>query len=203
MRASARSNQEPRYATSSLTSEAAQFRVARSRQCCPESPTRCSLATTSTRPSAMRVSKPLVADWDQQDSSCSTTPATCSRSLGWCRASSTSNRAVNVAPASTEPARSRAASTALAATGQDASDIELIGQRSSRRHQPEPVLPRRGRATRDQQSPPRVPRRLQPPVHVRRREVIPVPKIVDIRNGTVTYDAAQQRKLPDWTYAPA
>lgn len=34
-------------------------------------------------------------------------------------------------------------------------------------------------------------------------EVLPVPKIVDVRDGVVTYDEAQGRKLPDWTYAPA
>ena len=32
---------------------------------------------------------------------------------------------------------------------------------------------------------------------------LPVPKIVDIRGGVATYDAAQMRKRPDWTYEPA
>jgi NADH-quinone oxidoreductase subunit F len=32
---------------------------------------------------------------------------------------------------------------------------------------------------------------------------IPVPKVVDIRDGIVTYDEAQLRKQPDWTYWPA
>jgi NADH-quinone oxidoreductase subunit F len=32
---------------------------------------------------------------------------------------------------------------------------------------------------------------------------IPVPKIVDIRDGVVIYDEAQLRKQPDWTYSPA
>ncbi len=32
---------------------------------------------------------------------------------------------------------------------------------------------------------------------------LPVPKIVDIRDGVATYDANQMRKQPDWTYAPA
>lgn len=30
---------------------------------------------------------------------------------------------------------------------------------------------------------------------------LPVPKIVDIRDGVATYDESQQRKQPDWTYA--
>jgi NADH-quinone oxidoreductase subunit F len=34
-------------------------------------------------------------------------------------------------------------------------------------------------------------------------ESLPVPKIVDIRDGVVSYDDAQQRKQPDWTYTPA
>ncbi len=33
-------------------------------------------------------------------------------------------------------------------------------------------------------------------------ERLPVPKIVDIRDGVATYDEAQGRKQPDWTYAP-
>jgi NADH-quinone oxidoreductase subunit F len=33
-------------------------------------------------------------------------------------------------------------------------------------------------------------------------EHLPVPKIVDLRDGVATYDAAQSRKRPDWTYAP-
>ena len=32
---------------------------------------------------------------------------------------------------------------------------------------------------------------------------VPVPKIVEIRDGVVTYDEAQARKQPDWTYVPA
>lgn len=32
---------------------------------------------------------------------------------------------------------------------------------------------------------------------------LPVPKILDIRNGTAIYDEAQPRKQPDWTYLPA
>jgi NADH-quinone oxidoreductase subunit F len=35
------------------------------------------------------------------------------------------------------------------------------------------------------------------------REPLPVPKLVDIREGIATYDASQERKQPDWTYAPA
>jgi NADH:ubiquinone oxidoreductase subunit F (NADH-binding) len=31
---------------------------------------------------------------------------------------------------------------------------------------------------------------------------VPIPKIVDIRDGIVTYDERQSRKQPDWTYAP-
>jgi NADH-quinone oxidoreductase subunit F len=34
-------------------------------------------------------------------------------------------------------------------------------------------------------------------------EALPVPKVVDIRSGIATYDETQQRKQPDWTYAPA
>ena len=34
-------------------------------------------------------------------------------------------------------------------------------------------------------------------------ETVPIPKIVDIRDGIVTYDERQSRKQPDWTYAPA
>jgi hypothetical protein len=33
-------------------------------------------------------------------------------------------------------------------------------------------------------------------------ETLPVPKIVDVRNGSATYDVKQQRKRPDWTFAP-
>ena len=34
-------------------------------------------------------------------------------------------------------------------------------------------------------------------------ETLPIPKIVDIRDGNALYDEAQQRKQPDWTYADA
>jgi NADH-quinone oxidoreductase subunit F len=34
-------------------------------------------------------------------------------------------------------------------------------------------------------------------------EVLPTPKLVDIRDGAARYDEAQDRKQPDWTYAPA
>ena len=30
---------------------------------------------------------------------------------------------------------------------------------------------------------------------------IPIPKIVDLTDGRVTYDERQARKRPDWTYA--
>ena len=33
-------------------------------------------------------------------------------------------------------------------------------------------------------------------------EPLPVPKIVDIRDGVAVYDDKQSRKLPDWTYTP-
>ena len=33
-------------------------------------------------------------------------------------------------------------------------------------------------------------------------QTLPVPKIVDLRDGVATYDPAQSRKQPDWTYAP-
>lgn len=32
---------------------------------------------------------------------------------------------------------------------------------------------------------------------------LPIPKIVDVRDGVATYDPMASRKLPDWTYAPA
>ncbi len=31
---------------------------------------------------------------------------------------------------------------------------------------------------------------------------IPVPKIVNLEAGEVTYDLQQAKKLPDWTYEP-
>jgi hypothetical protein len=31
---------------------------------------------------------------------------------------------------------------------------------------------------------------------------LPFPKIVDLRDGRVTYDPDQHRKRPDWTYEP-
>jgi NADH-quinone oxidoreductase subunit F len=34
-------------------------------------------------------------------------------------------------------------------------------------------------------------------------EAVPVPKIIDIRDGVATYDEKQGRKQPDWSYAPA
>ncbi len=34
-------------------------------------------------------------------------------------------------------------------------------------------------------------------------EALPIPKIVDIRDGIAIYDETQQRKQPDWTYASA
>ena len=34
-------------------------------------------------------------------------------------------------------------------------------------------------------------------------EALPVPKILDIRDGVAIYDDAQLRKQPDWTYLPA
>ena len=34
-------------------------------------------------------------------------------------------------------------------------------------------------------------------------DVLPIPKILDIRDGVARYDEAQARKQPDWTYAPA
>jgi NADH-quinone oxidoreductase subunit F len=34
-----------------------------------------------------------------------------------------------------------------------------------------------------------------------RPRTLPIPKIVDIADGIVTYDARQARKRPDWTYA--
>jgi len=39
--------------------------------------------------------------------------------------------------------------------------------------------------------------------HAQPVEPVPVPKIVDIRDGIVTYDESQLRKQPDWTYTPA
>jgi NADH-quinone oxidoreductase subunit F len=34
-------------------------------------------------------------------------------------------------------------------------------------------------------------------------KTLPIPKLVDIRDGVALYDQAQPRKQPDWTYAPA
>src|ERR1035437_381121 len=34
-------------------------------------------------------------------------------------------------------------------------------------------------------------------------DTVAVPKIVDIRDGVITYDERQASKQPDWTYAPA
>lgn len=39
-------------------------------------------------------------------------------------------------------------------------------------------------------------------VSVASLETLPIPKIVDIRDGIALYDEAQQRKQPGWTYAP-
>lgn len=39
-------------------------------------------------------------------------------------------------------------------------------------------------------------------VSVASLETLPIPKIVDIRDGLALYDEDQQRKQPDWTYAP-
>ena len=30
---------------------------------------------------------------------------------------------------------------------------------------------------------------------------LPIPKLVDLRDGNAFYDARQEHKLPDWTYA--
>lgn len=35
-----------------------------------------------------------------------------------------------------------------------------------------------------------------------RPRYLPIPKIVGLRDGTAVYDERQERKLPDWTYAP-
>jgi hypothetical protein len=34
-------------------------------------------------------------------------------------------------------------------------------------------------------------------------ETLPVPKLVDIRDGIAIYDELQQHKQPDWTYTAA
>ncbi len=39
-------------------------------------------------------------------------------------------------------------------------------------------------------------------VSVASLETLPIPKLVDIRDGVAVYDEAQTRKRPDWTYAP-
>ncbi len=39
------------------------------------------------------------------------------------------------------------------------------------------------------------------PASVRGPRQLPIPKIVDIANGVVTYDDAQWRKRGDWTYS--
>lgn len=90
-----------------------------------------------------------------------------------------------------------------AATGSDSSDIEIIGQRlrdvtNQNRcflgEQEQRVISSLLR---------RFPHDFSPELQAASREALPVPKIVDIRDGIATYDASQERKQPDWTYAPA
>ena len=73
----------------------------------------------------------------------------------------------------------------------------------ARHHRPEPLLPRRGGAARRSRACcARSPRTSRPSSKARRRSsALPVPKIVDIRDGVATYDEKQMRKQPDWTYS--
>jgi NADH:ubiquinone oxidoreductase subunit F (NADH-binding) len=90
-----------------------------------------------------------------------------------------------------------------AATGSDSSDIEIIGQRlrdvtNQNRcflgEQEQRVISSLLR---------KFPQDFSPEFQAASLETLPVPKIVDIRDGIATYDASQERKQPDWTYAPA
>lgn len=93
---------------------------------------------------------------------------------------------------------------ALAATDADAPDIEIIGQRlRDVTNQNRCFLgeeEQRVISSLLRKFPQDFSTELEglPPV-----ETLPVPKIVDIRDGIAVYDETQQRKQPDWTYAPA
>ena len=91
----------------------------------------------------------------------------------------------------------------LAATSGDSPDIEIIGQRlrdvtNQNRcflgEQEQRVISSLLR---------KFPQDFRPEFQAASLELLPVPKIVDIRDGVATYDASQERKQPDWTYAPA
>jgi NADH-quinone oxidoreductase subunit F len=91
---------------------------------------------------------------------------------------------------------------ALAATSQDSPDIEIIGQRlrdvtDQNRcflgEEEQRVISSLLR---------KFPEDFSPEVTLTDLESLPVPKIVNIRDGIATYDETQQRKQPDWTYAP-
>jgi NADH-quinone oxidoreductase subunit F len=90
-----------------------------------------------------------------------------------------------------------------APTGGDASDIEIIGQRlrdvtNQNRcflgEQEQRVISSLLRT---------FPQDFSHDFPATSPEPLPVPKIVDIRDGIAIYDASQERKQPDWTYAPA
>jgi NADH-quinone oxidoreductase subunit F len=92
---------------------------------------------------------------------------------------------------------------ALSATDEDVLDIEVIGQRlrdvtDQNRcflgEEEQRVISSLLR---------KFPRDFVPEVDaLAHLETLPVPKIVDIRDGVATFDDAQHRKQPDWTYAP-
>ena len=89
----------------------------------------------------------------------------------------------------------------LAANGGDTADIEVIGQRlrdvtSQNRcflgEEEQRVISSLLRA---------FPEDFSPTLRASALDALPIPKIVDIRDGVATYDESQQRKRPDWTYA--
>ena len=91
----------------------------------------------------------------------------------------------------------------LAATSGDSPDIEIIGQRlrdvtNQNRcflgEQEQRVISSLLR---------KFPQDFRPEFQAASLELLPVPKIVDIRDGVARYDASQERKQRDWTYAPA
>lgn len=91
----------------------------------------------------------------------------------------------------------------LAATGDDSRDIEVIGQRlrdvtdqnrcflGAEEQRVISSLLRK------------FPEDFSPEFQAASLVTLPVPKILDVRDGIAVYDAAQEHKQPDWTYATA
>jgi NADH-quinone oxidoreductase subunit F len=91
----------------------------------------------------------------------------------------------------------------LATTSSDSSDIEIIGQRLR-------DVTNQNRCFLGEQEQRVIssllrefPQDFSPEFQAASVETLPVPKIVDIQDGVATYDASQERKQPDWTYAPS